>query len=237
MSKRCSAKNRSGKRCGAWAVTGATKCALHADPERATELGSKRGRRVKFQSRPDMLDLPDRPLKSIDEVCELLEETINLVRRGSLDVRAANSNGLLAGIHLKALAQRVESPEATNSEASPGIYTSLFQRLGLPAAPQQRVFDLFPQPAQKDAGIASGPLPAPGEFIDDTPTRPNKLNAHLFGEERVDVGFEDQWIDNSSWLIAIRPSRSTRTSEAFLSNGMDQQEADDKHHRAGYAMN
>jgi hypothetical protein len=25
--------------------------------------------------------------------------------------------------------------------------------------------------------------------------------------------------------------------EAFLSNGMDQQEADDKHHRAGYAMN
>ena len=26
----------------------------------------------------------------------------------------------------------------------------------------------------------------------------NKLNAHLFGEERVDIGFEDQWIDNSS---------------------------------------
>jgi hypothetical protein len=26
----------------------------------------------------------------------------------------------------------------------------------------------------------------------------NKLNAHLFGEERVDVGFEDQWIHNSS---------------------------------------
>jgi hypothetical protein len=25
----------------------------------------------------------------------------------------------------------------------------------------------------------------------------NKLNAHLFGEEHVDAGFEDQWIDNS----------------------------------------
>ena len=25
--------------------------------------------------------------------------------------------------------------------------------------------------------------------------------------------------------------------EEFLSHGMDQQEADDKHHRAGYAMN
>ena len=26
----------------------------------------------------------------------------------------------------------------------------------------------------------------------------NKLHAHLFGEERVAVGFQDQWIDNSS---------------------------------------
>jgi hypothetical protein len=30
---------------------------------------------------------------------------------------------------------------------------------------------------------------------------------------------------------------SMSVPEAFLSNGMDQQEADDKHHRAGYAMN
>jgi hypothetical protein len=28
--------------------------------------------------------------------------------------------------------------------------------------------------------------------------RAARLHAHLFGEERVDVGFEDQWIDNSS---------------------------------------
>jgi hypothetical protein len=26
----------------------------------------------------------------------------------------------------------------------------------------------------------------------------NKLHAHLFGEDRVDVGFEDQWMDNFS---------------------------------------
>jgi hypothetical protein len=144
MSKRCSAKNRSGKRCGAWAVTGATKCALHADPERAAELGSKHCRRVKFRPRPDALDLTPRPLKSTEEVCELLEETINLVRRGSLDVRAANSIGVLAGIHLKALAQRVEARE-TDSETSGGIYMSLFQRLGS-VAPEQKVFELFPQP-------------------------------------------------------------------------------------------
>jgi hypothetical protein len=141
MSKRCTGKNRSGKRCGAWAMTGATKCTLHADPERAAELGSKRGRRVKFRPEPDALDLPPRPLKSTEEVCELLEETINLVRRGSLDVRAANAIGFLAGIFLKALDQRVEARE-TDSEASGGIYMSLFQRLGS-AAPQQKVLELF----------------------------------------------------------------------------------------------
>lgn len=68
MSKRCSAKNRNGKRCGAWAVTGATKCALHANPERAAELGSKHGRRVTFRPQPNALDLPHKPLKSIEEV-------------------------------------------------------------------------------------------------------------------------------------------------------------------------
>ena len=152
-------------------MTGATNCALHADPERAAELGSKRGRRVKFRPRPDALDLTPRPLKSTEEVCELLEETINLVRRGSLDVRAANSIGVLAGIHLKALAQRVEARE-TDSEASGGIYMSLFQRLGS-AAPEQKVFDLFPQPQLQDQTSAPAPLPAPGESIDESPTRPD----------------------------------------------------------------
>jgi hypothetical protein len=74
MSKRCSAKNRNGKRCGAWAVTEGDKCALHLNPELAAKMGSKHGRTVKFRSRPDVLALPHRPLKSIEEVCEFLEE-------------------------------------------------------------------------------------------------------------------------------------------------------------------
>jgi hypothetical protein len=41
-------------------------------------------------------------------VSELLEETINRVRQGPFDLRAANSIGFLAGILLKALDQRVE---------------------------------------------------------------------------------------------------------------------------------
>ena len=172
MSKRCSAKNRNGKRCGAWAMTGATQCALHADPERAAELGSKHSSRVTFRSRPDMLELPDRPLKSTEEVCELLEETINLARQGLLDLRAAIAIGFLAGILLKAFDQRVESPETTNSEASSGIYMSLFQRLGS-APPQEKVYDLFPQPQPQAETTVPAALPVPGEFIDDPPTPPN----------------------------------------------------------------
>lgn len=110
MSKRCSVKNRNGKRCGAWAVTGATQCALHSDPKRAAEMGSKHGRRVASPSSAAALAVPLGRLKSSGEVIELLEETINRVRQGPFDLRAANSIGFLSGILLKALEQQVEEP-------------------------------------------------------------------------------------------------------------------------------
>jgi|ERR1700692_1470073 len=108
MSKRCSAKNRNGKRCGAWAITERDKCALHLDPERAAEIGSKHRRRATLPPPPNASDLPDRPLKSMREVGELLEETINRVRQGPFDLRAANAIGFLSGVLLKALDQRIE---------------------------------------------------------------------------------------------------------------------------------
>jgi len=63
--------------------------------------------------------------------------------------------------------------------------------------------------------------------------------------ERVSLQFEAAAINARQLIIGnsegsqrnkTLPVRQAR-SEAFLSNGMDQQEADDKHHRAGYAMN
>jgi hypothetical protein len=92
------------------------------------------------------------------------------LRRGPFDLRAANAIGFLAGILLKALDQRVESPETTNSEASSGIYMSLFQRLNS-AAPQQEVSNYFRNRNNKLK--PAPPVPAPSEFVDDTPTRPN----------------------------------------------------------------
>jgi hypothetical protein len=78
-------------------------------------------------------------------------------------------------------ARRASPPENPN-DASGNIYTSLFQRLALASAPpsgesppqqDEKVYDLFPQPPQKEAGIVPDPLPAPGESIDDPPTPPS----------------------------------------------------------------
>jgi len=108
MSKQCSAKTRNGKRCAAWAVIGGAKCALHSDPERAAKMGSKHGRRATFPPLRDASTLAHKPLKSFGEVSELLEETINRVRQGPFDLRAANAIGFLASTLLKALDQRLE---------------------------------------------------------------------------------------------------------------------------------
>jgi hypothetical protein len=69
--------------------------------------------------------------------------------------------------------RRLSPPD---NEASAGIYTSLFDRLRS-SAPQEKVYPLFPEePPQKDAGIAPGLLPAPGESIDETPEKPESTS-------------------------------------------------------------
>jgi hypothetical protein len=191
MSERCSAKNKIGKRCGAWAIKGGTRCALHSDPERAAVMGSKHGRKVTFLSPPDPLNLPHKPLKSADEVCELLEETINRARQGTLDLRAANAIGFLAGIQLKALSQRTEAPET--ADKGPGIYQALFYRassqplqssqspqLEAPGADTE-VFDLFPDQKIPEIPTNAAALPPMGEAIEETPQKP--VESHVITVE------------------------------------------------------
>lgn len=65
-------------------------------PEKPAELGRRGGKRNRHWKIEDG-DLPQIPLKSIDDVSGLLEETINRVRQGPFDLRAANAIGFLAG--------------------------------------------------------------------------------------------------------------------------------------------
>ena len=104
--KQCKAQTKAGGVCQAPAVE-RDLCFFHANPEKTAELGRQGGKRNRHWKLEDG-DLPQIPLKSIDDVSGLLEETINRVRQGPFDLRAANATGFLAGILLKALDQRVE---------------------------------------------------------------------------------------------------------------------------------
>ena len=64
--------------------------------------------------------------------------------------------------------------------------------------------------------------------------------AHLFSEEHIDTGFEDKQPNettNKASVFAIELESRKSGQGTFLSYGMDQHETDDKHHRAGHAMN
>jgi hypothetical protein len=101
MSKRCLAKDRNGKRCGAWAVTGAEKCALHLDPELAAKMGSKHGRRAALPPQPDAA--PMEPPKTASDVRDALANTMAQVHARKMDTRTANALAYLATSLLRAI--------------------------------------------------------------------------------------------------------------------------------------
>ena len=129
MSKRCSAKNKNGKRCGAWSTIGKNKCPLHLDPTRAAEMGAKHGRKARLQSLPETGTATPKPLKNLVDLAELLEETINRVRQGPFELRAANTTGFLTSILFKIQEADASSAAKTGKGAPSQIYA---KRLYLP---------------------------------------------------------------------------------------------------------
>jgi hypothetical protein len=97
MSKQCSAKNTGGKRCGAWAVTGQVKCALHLDPERAAKMGSMHGRTAALPSQPDAA--PMEPPKTASDVRDALARTMAQVHARKMDTRTANALAYVARVN------------------------------------------------------------------------------------------------------------------------------------------
>ena len=172
MSKRCSAQNKNGKPCGAWAVTGTTECACTPIPGERAQLGARHRSGMKALSVSEMPVLPHRSLKSAGEVCEMLEETINSVRQGVLDIRTANTIGFLSGLQLKALSQKAESAETTDRGQSASVYRSIFNRPGF-TPPDQKVYELYPQSPERDEGTAPELAASTDARIDNWPTPPD----------------------------------------------------------------
>ena len=127
----CKCKKRDGKRCQAPALTGQTRCAMHAEPGRAAELGSKGGHRRAVFS-PDHLRDFAAP-KTAADLRDLLAESIIEIRAGKLDPRVANALGYLGASYLRALEvsdveSRLDALEATQRAQERAI---------LPASPEE----------------------------------------------------------------------------------------------------
>jgi hypothetical protein len=94
MSKWCSAKNRNGQRCGAWAAAEKNKCALHLDPELASKLGSKHGRRTAHQ--PDSEPAEMEPPKTAGDVRNVLSSAMAQIHSRKMDTKTASTLAYLA---------------------------------------------------------------------------------------------------------------------------------------------
>lgn len=125
MSTRCTAKSRKGKRCGAWAITGKTKCALHFDPKRAAKLGSKHGRGA--LELPDPKAQPLQPPKTANDVRDALAETMAAVqdraRLHGMDAKLANTmayvgSSLLRAVEICNLEARMKAIEDRQGEGN-----------------------------------------------------------------------------------------------------------------------
>jgi hypothetical protein len=97
----CQKEKRDGSRCGAPALSGKKHCALHADPGRAAELGSKGGRRRAVYKPEDLKEFP--APKNAADLRDLLAESIIEIRTGRMDPKMANALGYIGASYLRAI--------------------------------------------------------------------------------------------------------------------------------------
>ncbi len=111
----CAATRANGQPCGGYAIGRGDYCFAHA-PDQTAQRDAAR-RRGGQAGRMAVLPESDVPVRSLQDVVALVEETINDVRAGRVDVRVANAVGYLANVALKAIEQadietRLEALEA-----------------------------------------------------------------------------------------------------------------------------
>ena len=103
VKKRCRFIKTDKQKCKAWAMTDNEFCYLHnpdiSEAEKK-EIQSKGGQANKIKV---LEPLEPITLKRGDDVILLLEDTINKVRAGKMDLRVANCMGYLAGHLIKAI--------------------------------------------------------------------------------------------------------------------------------------
>jgi hypothetical protein len=99
----CAYIRPNGRQCGGFAVNGSRLCFAH-DPAQAPKRDDARRR---GGSAGRIAPLPESTLtvRTMSDVLELMETTINDVRAGRVDVRIANAIGYLANVSVKVIQQ------------------------------------------------------------------------------------------------------------------------------------
>ena len=145
---KCRATTKAGRQCAAPVIRGGIYCALHADPERAAELGRKggaRNRKVYVDGKQEV-SIP----KSVGDVKNMLAETMAGVRSGTIDPKIGTTIAYVASALLRAF----EGDPPVPAEW-PNIYTALQFRTntsaGITETSQQKELQT-PSP-----GLAPGP--------------------------------------------------------------------------------
>jgi hypothetical protein len=105
--KLCKANKADGSKCEVAALTDSEFCFFHdpsltVDRKAAQSLGGH-GNRMKTLDPGS----PDVTIENSSDLIALLSETINLVRKGSIDPRVANAVGYLTNIAMRAVEQNV----------------------------------------------------------------------------------------------------------------------------------
>lgn len=101
--KKCRFIKPDGTKCEAWAMSNSEFCYLHnpeISNEEKREIQSRGGQANKIKV---LEPLPPIEIKKGEDVIFLLEDTINKVRAGEMDLRVANCIGYLAGHLLRAI--------------------------------------------------------------------------------------------------------------------------------------
>ena len=97
---RCRAKTKAGRQCGAPAIKGGQLCSLHADPDRAGQLGRQGGRRNRRVYQTDEKEVATP--RSASDVKEMLAEVMAEIRAGKMDPKLGTTLGYLGTSLLKA---------------------------------------------------------------------------------------------------------------------------------------
>jgi hypothetical protein len=97
----CKRKKSNGERCRARALVGKQFCALHADKNRAAELGSRGGRRRAVYPIDDLQDM--QPPQNAADLKKLLGDLIARTMAGKTDPRVANTVAYTGASFLRAV--------------------------------------------------------------------------------------------------------------------------------------